>query len=249
MPPKIYMGCHNLFAMKLSIIMPMYNARNIQRNIEEAKRNIEMIKVPYELIIVDDGSTNDCFQEAQQVKGKNVKVVGYKPNQGKGNAIKYGFQYVSGDYVAFVDSGRDINPFQLGSFLKMMQEKSVDIVVGSKRHAESSVYYPYARRVMSRTYQAINHILFNLNIQDTQVGLKLFKYAMIKKIFPKIAVKRFAFDLELLVIAKKMNAKILEAPVAIRYKFGSTINLKAVFWILLDTAAIFYRDKIIRYYD
>jgi hypothetical protein len=68
-------------------------------------------------------------------------------------------------------------------------------------------------------------------------------------VFPKIAVKRFAFDLELLVIARKLNAKIIEAPVSIRYQFGSTINAGAVFWILLDTAAIFYRDRIIRYYD
>ncbi len=235
--------------MKLSIIMPMYNAQDIQRNLREAKKNIAKLKIPYELILVDDGSTNGCFEEAGKLKSKSIKVVGYKKNQGKGNAIRHGFSCVTGDFVAFVDSGRDINPYQLGRFLALMKETSADIVIGSKRHAESSVHYPVARRIMSRTYQAINHVLFNLNVQDTQVGLKLFKYQILKKIFPKIAVKRFAFDLELLVIAKKLRAKIVEAPVTIRYKFGSTINLKAVFWILLDTAAIFYRDKIIHYYD
>lgn len=229
--------------------MPMYNSEDIKRNIYEAKKNLVQLHIPFELIIVDDGSTNECYKEALALKSRNIKITGYKNNQGKGNAIRYGFRLVSGDYVAFVDSGRDINPYQLGNFLKIMQKEKADIVIGSKRHFNSKVYYPLARRIMSRTYQFLNSILFNLNVQDTQVGLKLFKYDILKKIFPKIAVKRFAFDLELLVIARKINVKIVEAPVTIRYKFHSTINLKAVFWILFDTAAIFYRDKILGYYN
>ena len=102
---------------------------------------------------------------------------------------------------------------------------------------------------MSRIYQTLNNMLFNLKIQDTQVGIKLFKKKVLERIMPKIAIKRFAFDLELLVLANKYNFKIIDAPVIIRYKFGSTINLFAVFWMLLDTAAIFYRLKILRYYD
>ena len=102
---------------------------------------------------------------------------------------------------------------------------------------------------MSRTYQILNYTLFNLNLTDTQVGIKLFKHSVLDKIMPKIAIKRFAFDLELLVLARKYNFKIVEAPVTIRYQFESTINPKAVFWMLWDTAAIFYRDKILRYYN
>ncbi|HLC53737.1 MAG TPA: glycosyltransferase [Candidatus Nanoarchaeia archaeon] len=235
--------------MKLSIIMPMYNSPDIQKNIAEAKKNLARLKIPYEIVIVDDGSSNNCYTEAQELEGPRVKVVGYRQNQGKGNAIRHGFKYVSGNYVGFVDSGRDINPYQLGRFLAIMRKEKADIVIGSKRHVRSKVHYPAARRLMSRTYQLINHILFNLDVQDTQVGLKLFRYEVLKKIFPKIAVKRFAFDLELLVIARKMRAKIVEAPVEIRYKFHSTINLKAVFWILVDTVAIFYRDKVLKYYE
>ncbi len=235
--------------MKLSIIMPMYNSQDILQNIHEAKLNLARLKIPYELIVVDDGSTNNCYAEARSLESTHIKVVRYEPNKGKGNAILYGFTFASGNYVGFVDSGRDINPYQLGHFLKIMRKEKADIVIGSKRHSHSKVRYPFARRVMSRTYQIINRVLFNLNVQDTQVGLKLFKYNILKEIFPKIAVKRFAFDLELLVIAHKMHARIIEAPVEIRYKFHSTINLTAVFWILVDTAAIFYRDKIVGYYN
>ncbi len=233
----------------LSIIMPMYNSRDITTNIKEAIRRLNTIKISYELIVVDDGSTKNCFEEAKKIKIKNVKVVGYKQNKGKGNAIKYGSGFVSGEYAAFVDSGRDIDPSQLSNFLKIMDDTGADIVIGSKRHRDSDVHYPLLRIFMSRIYQTANKIIFSLNVRDTQVGLKLFKSRIFNLIMPKVAVKKFAFDLELLVIANKLDAKIVEAPIKIRYRFGSSVNMKAVFWILWDTAAIFYRDKILHYYD
>lgn len=234
--------------MKLSIIIPMYNASDISKNLQEVKKSLDNLEFLYEIILVDDGSTNGCFEEAKKHVDTKTKVVGYQKNQGKGNAIKYGFNFVSGQLVAFCDSGRDINPRQLDFFSKILKERKADIVIGSKRHKESKVKYPLARRIMSRTYQTMNRALFNLETRDTQVGLKLFRQEVLKKIFPKVAIKRFAFDLELLVIAKKMNAKIVEAPITIRHQFKSTVNVKSVFWILWDTAAIFYRDKILGYY-
>ena len=234
---------------KLSIIMPVYNARDIKSNVNEAINELNKLGVSYEIILSNDGSTNSCFEEAKKIKDPHLKVVGYEKNQGKGNAIKYGFRFTKGEYVAFVDSGRDINPKQIGDFIKTLEEKKADIVIGSKRHKESKVRYPLARRIMSRAYQFLNYLLFNLSLTDTQVGIKLFKHPVLEEIMPKIAIKRFAFDLELLVLAKKYKFKIVEAPVTIRYQFGSTINLKSVFWMLWDTAAIFYRDKILHYYN
>lgn len=234
---------------ELSVIMPMYNSQDIKQNISEALNKLEKVNSNYEIILVDDGSTNSCLMEAKKIKNKKLKVIGYEKNQGKGNAIKYGFQFTSGKYVAFVDTGRDIDPIQLKSFIEIMNSNKADIVIGSKKHPQSDVHYPLARRFMSGVYQILNKILFNLNVKDTQVGIKLFKRQVLSKVMPKIAIKRFAFDLELLVIASKIGAKIIEAPVTIRYKFGSTINVKAVFWILWDTAAIFYRLRILRYYD
>jgi len=235
--------------MKLSIIIPMYNSEDIEKNIAAAIKSLDEVTKDYEIVIVDDGSTNDCFKRATKLESQKLKVVGYKQNKGKGNAIKYGFKFTKGDYVAFVDSGRDINPKQLADFMEIMEKSKTDIVIGSKRHLESQVHYPLFRRFMSRTYQIINKILFGLTIHDTQVGIKLFKREVLKKVMPKIAIKRFAFDLELLILADKYNFKIIEAPIIMRYKFGSTINPSAVFWMLWDTSAIFYRLKILKYYD
>ncbi len=235
--------------MKLSIIIPMYNSKDIERNIRAATNSLNEVTRDYEIILVNDGSTNNCFEKAKKLGFKKLKVVGYKKNKGKGNAIKYGFKFVKGDYVAFIDSGGDINPLQLKEFIGRMERKCADVVIGSKRHPQSKLYYPLFRRFMSKTYQIVNKILFDLKVQDTQVGIKLFRKDVLEKIMPKIAIKRFAFDLELLVLASKYKFKIVDAPVIIKFKFGSTINLSAVFYMLLDTAAIFYRLKILKYYE
>ena len=107
---------------KLSIIMPVYNARDIKSNVNEAINELNKLGVSYEIILSNDGSTNSCFEEAKKIKDPHLKVVGYEKNQGKGNAIKYGFRFTKGEYVAFVDSGRDINPKQIGDFIKTLEE-------------------------------------------------------------------------------------------------------------------------------
>ena len=234
--------------MKLSVIMPMYNEKNIIKNLEAASKSLEEVTFDYEIILVNDGSTNNCFKEAKKFKSKKVKVRGYERNQGKGNAIKYGFSFTKGNYVAFVDSGQDLDPRQLKSFISIMEKSKADIVIGSKRHSESRVHYPVLRRFMSVVYQLINKILFNLKVRDTQVGIKLFKRSVLQRIMPLILIKRFAFDLEFLVIANKFKYKIVEAPIVMRYRFKSTINASSVFWMLWDTVAIFYRLKIRKSY-
>jgi glycosyltransferase involved in cell wall biosynthesis len=235
--------------VKLSVIMPMYNEENIASNLKELISVLNEFIKDYEIIIVDDGSKNGCFEEAKKFHNKRVKVIGYKKNKGKGYALKYGSEISKGEYVIFFDCGGDLDPRKMKNFLNIMKKENPDIVIGSKRHSESKVYYPTSRRVMSRFYQLVNIILFNLNLTDTQVGLKLFKREVLKKIMPRIIIKRFAFDLELLVIANKMKLKIVEAPVRIDYKFKSSINPKQVFWMLWDTLAVFYRDNILKYYN
>ena len=229
--------------------MPMYNAEDIVTNLKEATKVLNRVTSDYEIILVDDGSTNDCYKKAKEFEHEKIRVFRYAKNQGKGYAIKYCFNFVKGEYVAFVDSGRDLNPEQLKDFMKIMEKEQADIVTGSKRHPLSEVHYPLMRKFMSFSYQTINKILFNLSIKDTQVGLKLFKRGVLEKIMPRIAIKRFAFDLELLVLANKFKFKIVEEPIVMRYRFKSTIKAASVFWILWDTAAIFYRLKILRYYD
>lgn len=93
-------------------------------------------------------------------------------------------------------------------------------------------------------------LLFHLEVRDTQVGLKLFRREVLAAVLPRIVVKRYAFDLELLVVAHHLGfTRVVEAPVRIGHRFSSTINRQAITSILRETAAIFYRKNVVRYYD
>jgi hypothetical protein len=127
---------------------------------------------------------------------------------------------------------------------------NADIVIGSKFHPNSVVNYPLQRRIISMGYYLLIRFLFNLPCHDTQTGLKLFKTEVLRKVFPKILVKKFAFDLEVLVNAHHLGYKITEAPIFLnsQRRYGR-IGLKSVFATFWDTLAVFYRMYILRYYD
>jgi hypothetical protein len=131
-----------------------------------------------------------------------------------------------------------------------MKKYNADVITGSKRHPLSRVDYPLHRRILSQAYQLITKVLFNLNLKDTQAGLKLFKYKVLKEIFPRVLCKKYAFDLELLVNASHRGFKIVEAPVELNWqRIASRMGLKDIWSIFSDTIAIFYRLKILKYYD
>ncbi|MDO8634565.1 MAG: glycosyltransferase family 2 protein, partial [archaeon] len=150
----------------------------------------------------------------------------------------------------FMDSDLDLPPEQLKIFLSFMDALKTDIVIGSKRHRLTKLYYPATRRILSFFYSLLLKALFDLNVTDTQVGFKLMKSTVPKHVMPKILVKRYAFDVEFLVVAKKMGYSIAEAPVVIMFKgIESTVNPKQIWHIFVDTLSIFYRLHVKHYYD
>lgn len=131
-----------------------------------------------------------------------------------------------------------------------MNKEKADVVIGSKKHPESELDYPRQRKFISNIYFLLIKILFSLPIKDTQTGLKLFKHEVLKRVFPKVLVKRYAFDLELLVNIHHSGYKIVEAPVTLNYQRRmGRIRLKDLYHTGMDTLAIFYRMHILRHYD
>ena len=239
---------------EISLIMPCHNeGSEIYRNLHETLKTMNEMKnfnIDFEIILVDDGSTDNTLKEAKLVKSNKIRIVFYKPNRGKGYALKYGFNFVKGDLVTFVDSDLEIHPRQLLRFVSYMYEYNADIVIGSKSHPDSKVNYPLKRKVLSLLYHLFVNILFGLNVGDTQSGMKLIKRECASKILPKVVVKRYAFDLELLVVAKKLGFKIKEAPIEVRFNFNKKgLGFKSIWPIFQDTLGIAYRRYILRYYD
>jgi glycosyltransferase involved in cell wall biosynthesis len=207
--------------------------------------------VDYEVIVVDDGSKDGTYLEVERAVAQNPRIrLIRQENGGKGAALKNGVSQTSGRLVSFIDADLDLHPYQLHLYMQIMQKTGADIVIGSKRHPDSKVIYPWKRKVLSRCYQCLIGVLFNLNVRDTQVGLKLFKREPIVRIMPKVLVKKYAFDLEVLVNATHLGYRIAEAPIDLNFqRFESRIQFRAIRDIFIDTMAVFYRLRVIKYYD
>ena len=238
---------------KVSVIMPCHNeAERIVHNIEETIRTFDEFRCPYEIIVIDDGSTDDTYEQVSKLKHHHKHIILNKnwENYGKGRAIKKGCRIASGDYIVFLDADMDLHPGQLQTFMDIMRLSDADAVIGSKMHPNSVLKYPWDRKLISRVYFGLIKLLFGLPIHDTQTGLKVFKREVIKKVLPRILVKQFAFDLEILANAHRLGFKIAEAPVVLNsQRKYCRIGLKAIYQTTWDTLAVFYRMHILKYYD
>lgn len=233
----------------LSLVMPAYNeGTHIYDNLLRTSRTLAVFASNYEIIIVDDGSTDNTCSEARHAASddEHIKVISYTPNKGKGGAIREGVMQTSGEYIGFCDSDLDLDPAQLRGFLYELEEQDADIAIGSKLHPDSQLDYPKIRRVMSYGYYVLLKLLFHLNTHDTQTGLKLFRGDTIRPIIKHITTDGYAFDIEILATAAKKHKKIIELPVEVVFTrdqddSGSRIRIRDIFRMILDTFAIHKR--------
>lgn len=239
---------------RLSVVMPAYNeATHIVPNMFETIDTLADFCPQFEIVVVDDGSPDGTYRqvvEALAEMGDNIRIVRYEKNAGKGNALICGFYHARGDLVAFLDADMDLHPKQIRRMLEILEERGADVVIGSKWHRDSNINYPFVRRLWSMGYYLLVRVLFGLPLRDTQTGLKVFRREVLQRVFPRILAKRFAFDVEVLVNAHRLGYKIADAPVTLQFTRSSgRVRLGDVWTAFLDTLAIFYRARIIRYYD
>jgi glycosyltransferase involved in cell wall biosynthesis len=238
---------------KVSVIMPAFNeAATVRDNLLETIRTFDEFGCDYEIILIDDGSADHTLSEALKVAQEhpNIKVKRNLENYGKGRALKKAFRYCSGEYIVFLDADLDLHPGQVQTLFDILKLDEADVVIGSKLHPNSRVEYPLSRKIISFVYYLIIKVLFGLPIHDTQTGLKVFKKEVLRHVFPRIVVKKFALDLEILANAQRLGYRIAEAPVVLNQKrHMGRIGFKAMWQTGWDTLAIFYRMKILKYYD
>lgn len=240
---------------RLSIIMPAFNeGAKIYDNLLETISCLETLDVSFEIILVDDGSSDNTLAEAQRAAQKDSRIIvtANYHNLGKGWALKTGFKRVKGEVVAFLDADLDIHPGQMGILLEKLNSDQCDVVIGSKFHPDSRLEYPWSRRFFSLCYFLFIKLLFGLPLKDTQTGIKLFKKKVLDRVFPHVLVKMFAFDIEILSIAHHGGFKIDEVPVIIQFKRGpiwGRISFWDIVHIFIDTLAVYYRLNILNYYD
>ena len=252
---NIFKAVDNKSQALVSVIMPAYNEESgIYENLKETTQTLHEAGYRFEIIVVNDGSTDNTLEEVKKAANEIecLKIVNCRMNGGKGRAVKAGFRQAEGDLVVFLDADLDLHPQQIHNLISVLSEKHVDVVIGSKRHPLSRLNYPLSRKVISNIYAFVLWMLFRLPLRDTQTGLKLFKYEVLKRVFPKVVCKKYAFDLEILANAHHLGYKIAEIPVELHFRRPvnwGRIGLRDMFTAGTDTLAIFYRMYIIRYYD
>jgi glycosyltransferase involved in cell wall biosynthesis len=237
----------------LSVVVPVYNqAETIVENVRIIRERVEReLGGPLELIVVSDGSIDRSEERLLDDASDVARVIHYDRNLGKGFAVKAGALAAAGQFISYIDSDLDLDPAAIPGFVAAAQRDGLDFVIGSKRHPDSVVHYPGPRRVSSWLYQQLVRLLFRLDVRDTQVGLKVFRRQVADEVMPLLLVKQYAFDLELLAVARALGFdRLREMPITLRYRFtGSGVRSIAVLFALVDTAAIFYRLRILRYYQ
>lgn len=245
----------------LSVIVPAYKQeKTIGQDLKSINQTLEAglpSDFDFEIICVVDGILDDTYKEALKVKSFRIKVFGYKENQGKGYAVRFGMSKAKGGYISFLDAGRDINARGMMMLMAHMDWYNADVIVGSKRHPASIVKnYPFVRKLYTVGYHVGVRVLFGLPLKDTQSGIKIFKRKVIEAILPRLLVKRHAMDIEMLAVAWHLGFKrIYEAPIEVRFdKSVSSIGFRffganSASKMLWDTLAVFYRLHLLHYYD
>ncbi len=239
----------------LSIVVPVYKQeKTVQRNVKKIESSLISLGLPFEVIVVIDGIVDKSHENVNKINSKKIKVISYTINQGKGHAVRTGMLQAKGSIVGFIDGGTDVDPEGLTMLLNHMIWYDADIIVGSKLHPVSQVDYPLFRKILSWGYRNIIRFMFGLRVRDTQVGIKLFKRKVVEDVLPRLLIKRFAFDIEVLAVAYSRGFKrIYEAPVRLNFDKMSSITNRSfwrvVVYMLIDTLAVFYRLKILNYYN
>ena len=237
----------------LSVIVPAYNCPTIKRDLKAINHHLVALHRPYEIICVVDGSArphDPTKLHARGARSKNIKIYTYSPNRGKGYAVRYGMARARGGIIAFIDAGNDLNAKGINLALEHLKWYNADIIIGSKRHKASKINYPLKRRILSFLVQQATRLFFGINVSDTQTGLKVFKRKVLEKVLPRLVVKRWAFDLEILVVANRLGfKKIYESPVELNFNSSSNITYYSIINFIIDYLAIIYRAYLLHHYD
>jgi len=226
--------------MHLSVVIPAYNEeKRIGKTLREVNRYLEKQNYEYEILVVDDGSKDDTVKVAEALASeiKNLKVLGYGNNQGKGYAVRFGLSKATGEYRLFTDADNSTSIDQIEKMWPYF-EKGFDIVIGSRdiKGAVLNPPQPWIRNfILGEGFKLFRKTVIDLwGIEDTQCGFKCFSRRIIDEIIPKCRISRFAFDPEILILAKRAGYKIKEIPVYWKNDLESKVKFKSVFNMALD---------------
>ena len=221
--------------MKLSVIIPIYNE---VESIREIVERVKATKLAWEIVLVDDGSIDGTRDLLKEMDGKdNVRVVLHEKNQGKGAAVRTGFDAAKGDVLLIQDADLEYDPRDYPTLLKPLEEGIADVVYGSRFLGGPRRVVMFWHMVANYLLTFMTNILYNTILSDMETGYKVFRKEVIEGM--TLNAKRFDFEPEFTAKVLKRKYRIFEVPISFNprdYSQGKKIKLKDAFeavWTLL----------------
>lgn len=209
-----------------SLIIPAWNEeRRIGASLERVTTYIRGIPEPVEVIVVDDGSSDDtaAIVEGYARHYPFVTLI-RNPHGGKGAAVKTGVSNGRGQYLVISDTDLSVPIEELPKFLPPRLD-GYDVAIAS-REAEGArrVGEPYYRHLMGRVYNHLVRLTTLRGVHDTQCGFKAFRQEVAREVFPKQTIEGWGFDIEILFVARRYGYRIVEVPVTWYYGTESKVR-------------------------
>lgn len=198
----------------LSVIIPVYNEKSRLQNIKKIYHFLNQQSFSYEVIIVNDGSTDSTTKKIDKFSKKfKFQFISYGQNKGKGFAIKQGMLLAKGEYLLFTDIDLSTPIQEFNKFLPFLKKDT--IIIGSRKTKGSILKkrQGFVRESLGRGFTFLSQIVLNLDLSDFTCGFKCFSKTSARKIFSKQKVERWGFDSEILFLAKKFGIKTKEIPI------------------------------------
>lgn len=213
---------------KLSIILPAHNeGTRITESLRKIVQKMESLSMPYEIIVVDDGSTDDTIAQARSYASKDINVLSYGKNRGKGYAIRQGMRNAQGEHRLFMDVDLSTSLDAIDQFLGIFKDQSFDIIIGNRKNNPSlqEVRQPLYRRFFGEGFTRLSSLMVGRPFTDFTCGFKMYNRKAADIIFQRQRIFNWAFDTELIYIAVLHRLKIFEAPVLWRHYEGSKVRV------------------------
>jgi putative flippase GtrA len=210
--------------VRLSVVIPAYGEAGRIADVIAGLRRELAPAGDIEVVVVDDGSTDGTADAAR--RGGADQVLQQPVNRGKGAAVRAGMLVARGRTVAFTDADLAYPPAQLLDLLERV-ESGWDVVVGSRRHVETStlVRARRLREMSGRLFNQLTLLVLLGQYRDTQCGIKAFRSDVARLLFGHATIDRFAFDVELFHLAERYRLSLTEVPVTLVNTTASTVRV------------------------
>ncbi|MCS7309837.1 MAG: glycosyltransferase family 2 protein [Armatimonadota bacterium] len=221
--------CSEADCPSLSVVVPAYNEEGrLADTLPAMYSYLKEHYFPFELLVVDDGSTDHTPAIVQQFAQQHpeVRLISYQPNRGKGHAVRTGVLQAQGEWVLFSDADLATPIEELTRLAEKLRE-GYDIAIASRAAmgAQLVVRQPWYRELAGRSFNLMVQLLAVPGIHDTQCGFKLFRQQAAREIFSRCEENGFSFDIEVLHVAQRLGYRIAEVPVRWMHREGSKVRL------------------------